>query len=365
VTFSGAEAGTYTFGTATGTFAEIEQIDGSSQDDTINAAASSKSQTLNGGAGADTITGGSGADTIYGGIGTDTISGGLNDDTLFGDAGNDIITFAEGDVVYGGDGDDLFVLEDLGEPTNNTITVVGGEGNETNGDTLKLGTLAQWSTLNITTPANVAGGMSGSITLDDGTILNFSEIEHIICFTPGTLIATPRGARRIETLRPGDLVVTRDHGLQPIRWIKSRTVPAVGKFAPVRIRPGVVPGQERDLVVSPQHRMLFKGYRAELLFGETEVLVAARHLVDGLSVTQDEGIEVTYIHMMFDAHEVVYAEGAATESFHPGDLALDAIGADARHELFTLFPELRAMPSAYGTTARRCLKRHEATILFS
>lgn len=161
--------------------------------------------------------------------------------------------------------------------------------------------------------------------MEDGTILNFSEIENIICFTPGTRIATPKGARDIATLRVGDLVVTRDHGLEPIRWIQQRTVPAMENFAPIRIRPGVITGQDRDLLVSPQHRMLFQGYRAELLFGESEVLVSAKHMIDDKYVTQETGGDVTYIHMMFDEHEVVYAEGAATESFHPGDVGLTAV----------------------------------------
>jgi len=131
---------------------------------------------------------------------------------------------------------------------------------------------------------------SGSVTMDDGTILNF------------------------------------------------RTVPAIDRFAPVRIKPGVIIGQDRDLLVSPQHRMLFEGYRAELLFGDSEVLIAAKHLVDGKLVTQQASDEVTYIHMMFDEHEVVYAEGAATESFHPGSIGLSAVADSAREELFRRVP---------------------------
>ena len=199
--------------------------------------------------------------------------------------------------------------------------------------------------------------------MDDGTILNFSEIENIICFAPGTRIATPKGARDIATLRVGDLVVTRDHGLQPIRWIQQRTVPAMENFAPIRIRPGAITGQDRDLLVSPQHRMLFQGYRAELLFGESEVLVSAKHMIDDKYVTQETSGDVTYIHMMFDEHEVVYAEGAATESFHPVDIGLTAVSDPAREELFALFPALRSNVNGYGQTARRCLKGHETKLL--
>ena len=356
VTFTGSEAGTIDNGTDTATFSQIEQVTTGSGDDTV--------------------TGGTGNDNVSTGAGDDTITTtGAGADTIDAGAGNDSITFSEGDSIDGGTGDDTFVLEDLGEPTNGVITVVGGTGGETpddgnpatlEGDTLQLGTLADMSTLVQTSDGINADGnetFSGSVTLDDGTILNFSEIENIICFTPGTRIATPHGARDIADLKVGDMVVTRDHGLQPIRWIQSRTVPAMDKFAPIRIRPGVVTGQERDLLVSPQHRMMFNGYRAELLFGESEVLVSAKHLIDGNLVTQDAGGDVTYIHMMFDEHEVVYAEGAATESFHPGDVGLSAISDPAREELFALFPELRSNLGGYGSTARRCLKKHEAGLL--
>jgi len=137
----------------------------------------------------------------------------------------------------------------------------------------------------------------------------------------------------------------------------------VDRFAPVKIRKNVLAGQDRELIVSPQHRLLFQGYRAELLFGESEVLVSAKHLVDGLDVTQDEGALVTYVHIMFDQHEIIYAEGAATESFHPGDIGFSAVTDEAREELFAIFPELRADQSQYGATARRCLKKHEAKLI--
>ncbi len=92
-------------------------------------------------------------------------------------------------------------------------------------------------------------------------------------------------------------------------------------------------------------------------------MVPAKNLVDNLAVTRDAGREVTYMHMMFDQHEIVCAEGAATESFHPGSLGIDAIHDAAREELFAIFPQLRSDVTQYGDTARRCLKRHEAELL--
>ena len=365
VDFSGPEAGEITNGTDTATFSEVEAIETGAGDDTINGSTGDDVVTTNDGD--DVLFGGAGDDTLDAGDGDDELTGGTGADSLSAGAGDDTITFSEGDTADGGDGDDLFVLEDLGEVENGTITITGGSGDETDGDTLQLGDLVDdlASQRDTFTEDPAGGSFSGSITLADGTILNFSEIENIICFTPGTRIATPNGLVAIEDLKIGDLVVTRDQGLQPIRWFESRTVPAVDRFAPVRIRKNVLAGQDRDLIVSPQHRVLFQGYQAELLFGEREVLVSAKHLIDGMDVTQDEQSTVTYIHIMFDSHQVIYAEGAATESFHPGDIGMTAVSDQAREELFAIFPELRADQSAYGNTARRCLKAHEAKLIKS
>ncbi len=100
-----------------------------------------------------------------------------------------------------------------------------------------------------------------------------------------------------------------------------------------------------------------------MLLGESEVLVAAKHLVDGVDVTVEQRAEITYVHILFDMHEIIFAEGAASESFHPGEVGLCAVHGAAREELFALFPDLRGMPSTYGGTARRCLKKHEALLL--
>ncbi|MDT8325758.1 MAG: Hint domain-containing protein [Roseovarius sp.] len=311
----------------------------------------------------DFIDGGAGDDLIFGNEGDDTLTGSTGEDTLYGGTGNDILFVSQGDAAFGSDGDDLFIIEDLGEAGSGTINIVGGEGNETGGDTLQLNADVTPSDITFTNTDDAAGGLSGNFTMADGTVVTFSEIENIICFTPGARILTPHGERAIETLRPGDMVITRDHGPRPIRWIGSRRVAGVDKFAPISIAAHVLDGATRPLLVSPQHRLLFTGYKAELLFGCDEVLVAARHLVDGRDVVATEQAEVTYIHMMLDEHEVVYADGAATESFHAGDIGISAISDQSRDEMFRVFPELRANPNAYGKTARPCLKRHEARLL--
>lgn len=309
---------------------------------------------IHGGLGDDTIYGGGGNDTIEGGEGNDTLTGGDGDDTfgLAQGSGDDVITdFDVGDADRDGTFNDQLDVSGLQNPDGSPITASDvvvqddGSGNAKlifpEGESLVLHGVAP-SEISSASQLNAAG---------------------IPCFTPGAMIATAQGERAIETLQVGDKVMTRDHGMQAIRWIGQRTVAGHDTFAPILIKPGVVTGLHKPLLVSPQHRMLFAGYRAELLFGESEVLVATKHLVDGRDVIRQPSDGVTYIHMLFDNHEVVYANGAATESFHPGGAGIAAVDGAAREELFAIFPELRSDLTQYGRTARRCLRKHEAQMV--
>ncbi len=338
-----------------------DTLEGGTGDDSLDGGDGNDS--LQGGADNDELIGGAGDDTLEGGSEDDTLTGGIGADSLVGGTGNDSIQVAQGDTALGGDGDDYFTLTDLGETGNDAITITGGEGNETAGDTLQLTSDITLADITFTNTDDDAGGLSGNFVMADGTVVSFSEIENIICFTPGARILTPHGERPIETLRAGDLVVTRDNGPQPIRWLGRRTVPGLGRFAPITIDAGALHGLEKHMTVSPQHRFLFTGYRAELLFGTSEVLVAAKHLVNDLDIRQAVRAHVTYLHMMFDRHEIIYADGTPTESFHAGDVGISAISDESREEMFTIFPELRSNVGGYGDTARTCLRAHEARLL--
>ncbi|MDQ2091955.1 Hint domain-containing protein, partial [Marimonas arenosa] len=382
VLFTGDEAGDVTSGTNSVDFAEIEQIYLSGGNDSVDASASNSGTVVHAGAGNDTfvgtfgndvvfggddndfLSGGDGLDSIYGEVGDDTLLGGLGADYVLGGDGNDVIFAAEGDTVYGEDGDDLFILSDLGETGASAITIDGGTTSELGGDTLDLNGIADRTTLSFTPAAGDPDAFDGSVTLLDGTVVTFTNIENIICFTPGTMIATPDGERAVETLRPGDLVLTRDDGPQPLGWVGNSTVPGIGKYAPVRLDPTIT-GARRRLTVSPQHRMLIEDWRAELLFAEREVFVAARHLLDCKGAERAPAEMVTYIHLMFDRHQVIYAEGAPCESFHAAEQGLKALVPEARVELFAAYPVLCEDISAHGPTARLCLKAYESRALVS
>ncbi len=179
--------------------------------------------------------------------------------------------------------------------------------------------------------------------------LTSDEIGGVICFTPGSMIMTACGPRPIQDLRRGDMIVTRDNGLQPLRWsgrsrLSDAQLAAMPQLAPVRIKAGAFgPGlPARDMHVSPNHRFLVQGWRASILFGTPEVLVRAQALRnDSTIVTDYRAKDVTYIHLMFDQHQVITADGLETESFQPAAGVTDGLDAQVRAELLTLFPQFK------------------------
>lgn len=189
-----------------------------------------------------------------------------------------------------------------------------------------------------------------------------SYASFVTCFAEGTLIETAGGMRPVESIRPGDLVVTRDNGLQTVRWSSSREVDGVGAFAPVVFAPGAI-GNLHELSVSQEHRMVVENAMSDLLFGEAEVLIAAKHLCGLPGVAIRPQPRITYFHIMFDQHQVVRSNGCWSESFFLADNAVAALEAGARHELGSLFPSLLSGLAAFGPTALRALTGREARIL--
>ncbi len=195
---------------------------------------------------------------------------------------------------------------------------------------------------------------------------NYSELlgPAAPCFVRGTMIETDRGAVAVEDLAEGDLVRTRDSGLQPVRWVGSRRIAAKGDFAPVVIGKDVL-GNAEELLLSQNHRVLLTGWKAQALFDQAEVLVTAKSLVNDDAVYVRPGGTVDYFHVLFDAHQIIFANGVETESFHPG---MDGVGmaSDAvRAEVLALFPELADDASLYGPVVRATLGGHEEALLAS
>jgi len=182
------------------------------------------------------------------------------------------------------------------------------------------------------------------------------------CFVRGTLIETDRGEVAVEALKADDLVRTADNGFQPIRWIGSTTVKAKGSKAPILFRKGAI-GNTRDLMLSPAHRVMIEGWQSELLFGGSQYLASAKSLVNDSTIMRQVSDSVDYFHILFDRHEIVYSDGAPTESFHPGEAETGVMAQAARDEIFRFFPELEHNSASYGPAARGSLTVHEAALL--
>ncbi|MFB2531728.1 Hint domain-containing protein [Paracoccus sp. p3-h83] len=412
VTYTTVENGGVTGGT-TGTFSDIEKVVTGSGDDVIdagNAALTNGAAGINvdTGAGNDQITGSAGADTIAAGAGNDVISAGAGNDLIDAGTGNDKIDGGAGaDTMTGGDGFDTFsvtsgdVITDFNTATGGNIT----DGNFNNNDLVDLsGYYNAANLIKINAAREAAGlpkyasplqwlrkdqadGVLNDISTANGFASDFTltlqgvtgaqlttDNTKVVCFTEGTLIDTARGPVAIEDLGIGDLVMTRDRGAQPIRWIGQRAIEADELEAnpnlrPVRIRAGALGAglPAADLVVSPQHRVLVRSRIAQRLFGTDEVLVAAKQLcqVDGIDIATDL-TRVVYVHMLFDRHEVVTSNGAESESLFTGPEALKSVGAAARDEILAIFPELadrdyQAIPArtlASGRMGRKLAVRH-------
>jgi hypothetical protein len=195
--------------------------------------------------------------------------------------------------------------------------------------------------------------------------------KEVICFAGGTLLATPEGPRPVEALTEGDRLLTRDDGPQPILWIGHRHVTgarlhAMPEMRPIRVRAGAL-GRAvpvPDLIVSPQHRLLLKGRMAQDLFNTPEVLVSARDMLNDRTILRDYALRgLSYYHLLMQRHQVVWANGLETESFHPAQTSLDTIDAAQRWRLLQVVPGADENPHGYGPAARRLLSRSEAAIL--
>ncbi len=193
----------------------------------------------------------------------------------------------------------------------------------------------------------------------------------VICFAKGTQILTDNGQVAVEDLTEGDRLQTKDDGAQEIHWIGQRKMSgarlhAMPHLRPIRIKKGALDLGEpdKDLLISPEHRVLIKGRGAQALFNTDEVLVTARDLLNDRSILIDHSLkDVTYYHLMLDRHQIVWANGVECESFHPANTSLQAIENTQRDRLFSHFPALQSDAFSYGDYARRNLSRSDAAIL--
>lgn len=301
-------------------------------------------------------------DILIGGTGNDTITGGLGNDTFVynvGDGADTITDFNAGNTGS--------IFDD--DINNNDYINLSGyydKLSELQADQADDGILNQSNDGigGVDYSDNTSFG-TGSLTFagasSDGTFFT-ADNTGVVCFTSGTAIRTPNGDVRIDDLRVGDLVCTMDNGPQPVRWIGRREVGPQELAADEKLRPVLIPrgmfGANRDFLVSRQHALLI----------DTDRFARAIHLTGkrGLPARIAYGKKlVTYLHLMFDEHQIVFAENVSAESFYPGPNAVNMLDLKTLDDLLQVFPELsdagcpEDIVRIYGPTARRIVEHDE------
>jgi len=254
-----------------------------------------------------------------------------------------------------GNGGVLTITHINGQPvaSGDTVTLATGEEITLNGD----------GTFDILSDGDAETNVFSYTIEDDlgNTDTAFVTVNTTPCFVAGTLIRTPNGHKKVEDLMVGDWVETRDHGPQKLRWSGKTRRLAVGSNAPIVFETGAL-GDHATVAFSPNHRVLIATPHVSMLFGADEMLVKAAHLVNGASIRpRATSTHVTYCHLLFDRHEIVFANGLESESYHPGAETIASFDTSTKQEIYDLFPALKH--NGYGPTARPCLKAHEGRVL--
>lgn len=315
-------------------------------------------------AGDDVVAGGDGTDVIYGGAGDDALSGGAGADTLYGEAGADTLTGGAGDdTLYGGTGADIFVITSGGGADQAPDFNPAEDRLDTSGLDAAFGRQVTAGDAVVTEDGSgnqiVTFPAGESITLPPGSIdltTSRSTFDGLVamgvpaCFCPGVRISTPEGPRPVELLRRGDFVDTLHHGPQPLLLAHRRLAPrrAEGRHMPLRIAPGALGAgvPKRALLLSPQHRIALRGGAAPGL-PPGEALTPARALLGRAGVRHLTGRPgAVYIALLFARHEVIFAEGAAAESYLPGPVTLSGMSLTEREALLAAAPTLLRGPPA-------------------
>jgi VCBS repeat-containing protein len=267
----------------------------------------------------------------------------------------------------------LFLVNDTGAWTAETITgsygselVIDANGNWTytaDNSNAAIQALDAGDTLTEVFSVTSTGGTS-TITI---TINGEDEPP---CFVEGTLIDTPSGPRLVQDLRAGDDVLTRDNGVQTVLWAGHRWLdvsdPAKADvFQPVRVcQDSLAPGvPDRDILLSPMHRVVLRDPMVGLMTGTDEALCPIGHLVNGVTIYREEVREVGYHHLLLETHQILSSSNCDSESFYPGPLGLNGFSDSSREEVLSIFPELRSLTWGYGVAARPILKGYEARLM--
>jgi hypothetical protein len=171
-------------------------------------------------------------------------------------------------------------------------------------------------------------------------------------------------------MRPGDMVVTRCEGLQPVRMVLSREVSREEFLkspdkAPIRIAArGIGPMMpQKPVLLAGDHQIVVPGYRIDGQPDDTPVFAKARDLLEADDAAKIEKsiASVTYYHLVFDSHVVFMVNGLPVESFHTERAKMDRIHPEVMRKMESAIPALRE--TGHVTPAARYALRDKISLL--
>jgi len=285
-------------------------------------------------------------ETIYGSQFDDTLTGDANENNLQGNGGDDLLTGNAGADIFTYSFFELPEPLDIGDdiitdfdPTNGQDFLSFQFFNTSNGHTHDVNDFSDLGIASANGGADTVitiPGVAGSITLQGVTTAQFTADDvgfdgfpppgYLACFPAGTLMLTADGEKPIETLTTNDMMVTLDGSLKPMGFLGVQTVkphPVTGhedRNLPILLKAGAFgPGAPaKDLVTSWWHGILLQGSWIEQWFGEPRVIIPAGRLLNGTTISQLKTDEtLTYYNVVMSDHDVIFAHGAAVETFRP------------------------------------------------
>lgn len=304
-----------------------------------------------------------------------------DDDTLDGDLnnnedGNDsdqygIVTDLDGNYISGSDETTVYseFEYELAGSDGTTITLyymeMDSNPNSNSGSGIFIGYLPSSPLIE-----GVTYTFSSTNSVPSNAV-DYDDIEGAICFTSSSYIETDEAMVQICDLEAGMRIKTRDNGYQRLLWVYKRAISQDEMAGNPNLRPVKITAHAfgadkpcRDLHLSQQHRLLHSDLRNELLFTESHLLVPAKGLVNNKTITIDLDVaSLEYVHLLFDAHEIVYVDGIEAESFALGEWSYGTLTEEAREEINTIFPDLSSDVMDHFKTAYPALTVNETTVL--
>jgi len=167
------------------------------------------------------------------------------------------------------------------------------------------------------------------------------------CFLRGTAILTDCGEKPVEDLRVGDNVAFPDGSTRPVKWSNGSAARSSRRAVRAGMRASCRSTFPATRWTAAHHIRSLPVARPLFLNG---VLIRVRDLVNGTTiapVVPADDTSIEYYAVLLSTHELILAEGAAAETFHPSEN--NHVNFSNFAECKRLYAEERTVMTSYAT----------------